>query len=360
MKSLTPLRRRIDSLDDRILGLLNERSKVVQKVYAVKVRHSQGEPAQAFVPGREAEILRRLAAKNSGPFPLAGIGPVFSEIISACRSLEMDPQVAYYGQAGSNTHQAALLRFGSQGRYLPLAGIEGVFEEVEQGRCDYGVVPVENSTEGMINHTLDLFVDSDLKVCSEVSMAIRNHLLSASGALKKVERVLSHPQPLAQCRRWLALHLPMAHLENATSTAAAAEIASKDKSGRTAAIASDLSAKLYGLRSAARNIQDQGDNTTRFFIIGRTLSQPTGKDKTSVMLSIRDKVGALASVLKPFEKHKVNLSSIESRPSRRKAWDYFFFIDFHGHQQDPKVARLLKDLSARVAQLKVLGSYPAA
>jgi chorismate mutase/prephenate dehydratase len=360
VKSLKPLRQRIDRLDDKILELLNERSKVVQQVYEVKVRHAQSAPSQAFVPGREAEILRRLKAKNKGPFPEAGIDPVFSEIISACRSLEISPRIAYFGQALSNTHQAALVRFGSQGDYVPSIAISSVFEEVEQGRCDYGVVPVENSTEGIINHTFDLFVDSDLKVCSEISLAIRHHLLASRSDLKKVRVVQSHPQALAQCRRWLDRNLPGVPQKAVASTSLAAELAAKDKSGRTAAIAADLAAKHYALKPLARNIQDQGDNTTRFFVIGRTISQPTGKDKTSVMLSIRDKVGALASVLKPFEKNKVNLSSIESRPSRRKAWDYFFFVDFHGHQLDPKVARLLKDLSARVAQLKVLGSYPAA
>jgi chorismate mutase/prephenate dehydratase len=253
-----------------------------------------------------------------------------------------------------------MLRFGSQGGYVSSAGIPNVFEEVEQGRCDYGVVPVENSTEGIINHTFDLFVDSDLKVCSEISLPIRNHLLSSKGDLKKLRVVQSHPQALAQCRQWLDRNLPGIEQKPVASTSLAAELAAKDKSGRTGAIAADLAAKHFKLRALARNIQDQGDNTTRFFVIGRTISQPTGKDKTSVMLSIRDKVGALASVLKPFEKNKVNLSSIESRPSRRKAWDYYFFVDFHGHQLDPKVARLLKDLSARVAQLKVLGSYPAA
>ena len=360
MKSLKPLRRRIDSLDDQILGLLNARAKVVQAVYDVKVKHSQGSPSQAFVPGREAEILRRLKAKNKGPFPEAGIDPVFSEVISACRSLEISPRIAFFGQALSNTHQAALVRFGSQGDYVPSLSIPAVFEEVEQGRCDYGVVPVENSTEGIINHTFDLFVDSDLKVCSEISLAIRHQLLSCRADMKKLRLVQSHPQALAQCRRWLDRHLPGIQQKAVASTSLAAELASKDKSGRTGAIAADLPAKHFGLKALAKNIQDQGDNTTRFFVIGRTISQPTGKDKTSVMLSIRDKVGALASVLKPFEKYKVSLSSIESRPSRRKAWDYFFFVDFVGHQQDPKVARLLKDLGARVAQLKVLGSYPAA
>ena len=360
MSGLSSLRKRIDAFDDRLLDLLNERAKVVEAVYREKQAGAKGGKVEAFVPGREAEILRRLAKRHQGPFPQAALAPVFREIISGCRSLETLPKVAYFGQPGSHTHQAAMGVFGAQAEFMPLAGIPGVFEEVEQGRCEFGLVPVENSTEGVINHTLDLFVDSDLKVCSEYSPAIRNHLMNSNGKLQSVRLVLSHPQPLAQCRKWLSRNLPNAKLEAVSTTSVGAQMAAKDRSGRTAAISTDLAAKLYHLQLLAKNIQDQGDNTTRFFVIGRTVAKPTGRDKTSVMLSIRDKVGALAAVLKPFEKHKVNLTSIESRPSRRKAWDYYFFIDFHGHQDEPKVARLLKDLSARVAQLKVLGSYPAA
>jgi chorismate mutase/prephenate dehydratase len=358
MSGLAPLRKQIDALDDRLLALLNQRAKVVKKVYDVKLKTAQGSTAQAFVPGREAEILRRLRAKNPGPFPAAGIAPVFAEIISACRSLEITPRIAFFGQPGSNTHEAALSCFGSQGDFVPLQGIPGVFEDVEQGRCDYGVVPVENSTEGAINHTLDLFVDSGLMVCAEISQPIRPQLLSRARSLKAVKKVISHPQALAQSRRWLDRHLPGVPVQEVANTSEAARQAAKDPS--LAAIASGLAAKLYNLKALATGIQDVTGNRTRFFVIGRTVSQPTGKDKTSVMLSIRDRVGALASVLKNFEKHKVNLTSIESRPSRRKAWDYYFFVDFHGHQQDKKVARLLQDLSRQVAQLKVLGSYPAA
>jgi chorismate mutase/prephenate dehydratase len=360
MKKLPGLRRRIDALDDRMLALLNERAQVVQQVYVEKLRHAKGGKVAAFVPGREAEILRRLAAKNRGPFPEAGIAPVFREVISACRSLEISPRIAYFGMAGSNTHQAALNAFGSQGDFVSVVGIPGIFEDVSQGRADYGVVPVENSTEGVINHTLDLFVDSDLKVCAEVSLPIRYQLLNRSGKAAPIRRILSHSQSLAQCRRWLARRMPGVELESAASTSAAAQAVAADKSGRSAAIASQLAARLYGLKAVATEIQDQNDNSTRFFVIGRALSKPTGRDKTSVMLGIRDRVGALSSVLKPFESHQVNLTSIESRPSQRKAWEYYFFIDFHGHQAQPRVQRLLKSLQKQVAQLKVLGSYPAA
>jgi chorismate mutase/prephenate dehydratase len=361
MSKLPALRMRIDSIDDQLLALLNARASVVEKVYAEKLgQAAKGGKVEAFVPGREAEIQRRLVKANKGPFPKDAIPAVFREVISGCRSLEIVPGIAYFGLPGSNTHQAALNVFGAQGQFLPQAGIPGVFEEVEQGRADYGVVPRENSTEGAILHTLDLFSASDLKVCAEVNLAIRPSLLSRGGKLAKVRRVLSHPQALGQSRQWLAKHLPQASVEAAASTTAAAQAAAADRSGAIAAIASPIAAGIYGLQTVAKGIQDSNDNTTRFFVIGRTLAKPTGADKTSVMLSIRDRVGALASVLKPFEKHKVNLTSIESRPSRRKAWDYYFFIDFHGHQDEPKVARLLKDLAAQVAQLKVLGSYPAA
>lgn len=360
MSRLPALRRRIDALDDRLLALLNERARVVQAIYAEKLRHAKGGSAGAFVPGREAEILRRLTAHNPGPFPREAVAPVFREVISGCRSLELRPKVAYFGQPGSNTHQAALDLFGSQADLAPVAGIPGVFEDVEQGRATYGVVPVENSTEGVINHTLDLFVDSELKICAEISLPIRHLLLSPTGRLDRVRRVLSHPQALAQCRRWLARRLPQAAQEPSASTSQAAQQAARDRSGRTAAIASALAARLYGLKTAAANVQDQGDNATRFLLIGQAPSRPTGKDKTSVMLSVRDRVGALSAVLKPFERHKVNLTSIESRPSRRKAWDYYFFVDFHGHQDAPKVRRLLQALRGQVVQLKVLGSYPAA
>jgi chorismate mutase/prephenate dehydratase len=360
MSKLPALRRRIDKLDDQMLALLNQRAQVVQAVYREKQAQAKGGPVDAFVPGREVEILRRLSAKNAGPFPAEGIAPVFREVISACRSLEISPRIAFFGQPGSNTHQASLNVFGSQAQQSPQANIPSVFEEVEQGRADYGVVPVENSTEGTINHTLDLFVDSELKVCSELSLPIRHLLLNRTGKVAGLKKVLSHPQALAQCRRWLAKNAPQAQALSAASTSEAAKQAAKDRSGRTAAIASALAVDLYGLKVAARNIQDQNDNTTRFFVIGRARSKPTGKDKTSVMLSIRDRVGALSAVLKPFERQKVNLTSIESRPSRRKAWDYYFFVDFQGHQDEPKVQRLLKDLGRQVAQLKVLGSYPAA
>jgi chorismate mutase/prephenate dehydratase len=359
MKGLKSLRRRVDAIDDGVLNALNERARLVQSIFEQKTRLAKGGAVQAFVPGREAEILRRLAARSKGPFPAESVAPVFREIISGCRSLELLPRISYFGAPGSNTHQAALKCFGSRAEFLPQAGIPGVFEDVDQGRADYGLVPVENSTEGVISHTLDLLSESDLKVCSEVSLPIRNLLLSR-GALGSVRRVVSHPQPLAQCRQWLARNLPKARLEAADSTSAAAQRAAADRSGGTAAIASDLAARLYSLKVLVRDIQDRSDNTTRFFVVGRTLAHPTGRDKTSVMLNIRDKVGALAAVLKPFERHKVNLTAIESRPSRRKAWDYYFFVDFHGHQDEAKVKRLLKDLSRQVAQLKVLGSYPAA
>jgi chorismate mutase/prephenate dehydratase len=359
MEELSGLRKRIDALDDRILEALNERAKVVQKVYEVKVREAKGGKVQAFVPSREASILRRLAGKNAGPFPGEGIAPVFREVISACRSLEQLPRVAYFGAPWSNTHEAALNCFGSRAEFNSGAGIPGVFEDVERNRADYGVVPVENSTEGAIVHTLDVLAGTDLKVCAEISLPIRNLLLGRR-TLKEIRTVVSHPQPLAQCRVWLARHLPGVKLLAVDSTPLAAQRAAKDRSGAVAAIASELAARKYGAPVLVRDIQDRGDNATRFFVVGRTLARPSGKDKTSVVVSVRDKVGALAGLLKPFERHRVNLTSIESRPSKKRAWEYYFFVDFHGHQDDPRIQRLLKDLARSSAHLKVLGSYPAA
>lgn len=353
-RQLRALRAEIDGIDSRILGLLNQRAGRVQRIGSLK----QAQGSLAFVPHREQEVLRRLEASNPGPFPTAAIQPVFREIMSASLSLEGRPRVAYFGLEGSYTHQAALSKFGALCDYAPQPSIPAVFDDVEQGRSDLGVVPVENSTEGAINHTLDLFVDSELKICSEVSQAIRHMLLNKSGRLGAVKSVLSHPQSLAQCRGWLDRHLPRVPRHEAASNSAAAKAAAS-KPG-VAAIAGELAGRLYGLKPVVKNIQDRSDNRTRFLVIGRAIAQKSGRDKTSVLLSIRDKVGALASVLRPFERNKVNLSSIESRPSRRKAWDYYFFVDFSGHQAEPKVQRLLQDLGRQVAWLKVLGSYPAA
>lgn len=359
MKSLSAVRAKIDALDAKILALLNDRARQVMEVREIKTQASGGRAATvAFVPHRERQVLDRLARMNRGPFPTDGVAAVFREIMSASLALEGRPRIAYMGPEATFSHQASLSKFGQMCEYSPVASIPDVFAEVEQGRADLGVVPVENSSEGVIRHTLDLFVESSLKICGELALPIRLNLLSKAGKASGYQAIISHPQPLAQARGWLDTHYAGLERREASSTAAAAKLAVKD--GKIAVIGDILLAKIYGLKVIAKNIQDKNDNMTRFLVIGRTVAQPTGRDKTSVMLSLRDKVGALASMLKPFESSKISLTSIESRPSRRRPWEYYFFIDFLGHQQDKKVIKLLESLKKRSLELKVLGSYPLA
>jgi len=361
MKDLKVIRRRIDQLDDRLLRLLDERAREVQAVYHVKVNSTKkGEKVQVVIPERESSIIKRLKKKKLAAFPGEGVEAVFREVISASRSLEATPAIAYFGQEGSNTHAAAKNQFGSLTVYEPQTSIKAVFEAVQAGEADYGVVPVENSTEGDINLTLDLLAESDLEICSEIRLQIRHYLLNRSGSLNGIKRVLSHPQALAQCRAWLEKNLPGAAQTVALSTSDAARSAAKDKKGGTAAIASKLALELYGLKAAAKNIQDKNDNETRFFVIGKNAPKHTGNDKTSIVLNIRDRVGALAQVIDIFSRRKINLTAIKSRPSGLKAWDYYFFIDFEGHKDEPKIKALLQLVEAKVKRLKVLGSYPAA
>jgi chorismate mutase/prephenate dehydratase len=349
---LQALRGSIDRIDGQIVRLLNERAKDVLKVKAVK---AQGN-IHFYAPHREMEVYRRVAQLNKGPFPQEALEAIFCEIMSGSLALESPLKIAYFGQQGSNTHIAALQKFGSSSRYVPGSTLKDVFLEVERGRAHYGVVPIENSTEGVVFHTLDLFVESDLRICSEILMPISHTLMSKVGDLKRVKKVYSHPQALGQCRVWLEANLPGVKIIESASTSKAAQLASKDASA--AAIASDLAAKLYKLKPIARRIEDLQDNYTRFLVIGKTNAERTGKDKTSIMVSIKDKVGALFTLLLPFEKQGLNLTSIESRPSRKKAWDYYFFIDFLGHIDDPKTRHAIQEIEKASLTVKVLGSYP--
>lgn len=353
-KDLRAIRARIDKLDEGIVRLLNERAKAVLDVKRVKETGQM----HVYAPHRETQVYQRVAGLNRGPFPQEALQAVFREIMSGSLSLEGRLKVAYFGQLGTNTHIAALQKFGKSCDYLPGAGLADVFQEVERGRAHYGVVPIENSTEGAVNHTLDLFVESDLKICSEFYMPITYTLMSKSGDRKKIRRVLSHPQSLAQCRVWLEGNLPGVETVQVATTARAAQIASEDPA--VAAIAPELAAQIYRLKSIARRIEDMSDNHTRFLVIGTTEAQPSGDDKTSIMVSIKDKVGALYQLLTPFHRSSLSLTNIESRPSRRKAWDYYFFIDFLGHQDDAKVRRVLAEVAESTSLVKVLGSYPRA
>jgi chorismate mutase/prephenate dehydratase len=353
-KRLTALRKEIDRLDAQLVSLLNRRARAALSVK--KVKEEAGLPF--FAPHRESEVHRRAAALNKGPFPSDALKAVLSEVISGCMSLETRLKVAYMGPRATNTHLAAIRRFGTSSELLPVPGIKEVFLEVERGRAQFGVVPIENSTEGVVNHTLDLFVDSELRICAEILMPITYTIMSRSGDLSRVKRVYSHPQGFAQTRLWIETNLPGVRLVDSASTARGAQQASGDP--HAAAIAPELAARLYGLRPIARNIEDISDNVTRFLVIAPqgTRVERTGRDKTSIMVSIKDRVGALYNLLTPFHRRDLNLTSIESRPSRRKAWDYYFFMDFQGHVDDPKVRAALKDLENISLFAKVLGSYP--
>ena len=349
--NLNKLRRQIDKLDKDIVSFLNKRAKITIDVGVAK--KSQGK--SVYCPDREREILRKIARLNSGPLKPEALEAIYREVMSSSLSLEKELKIAFLGPVATFTHQAALKRFGSQAGYLSCGSIAEVFIEVEKDNADYGVVPIENSIEGAVNHTLDMFMDSDLKICSQVILNISHNLLS-TGALAKVKKVYSNPMVFGQCRIWLQKNLANAQLVEVPSTTRASQIAAKEKN--SAAIASALAAKIYGLNIAARGIEDSAHNVTRFFVIGKDDVPPTGNDKTSLMFSILDRVGALHEMLASFRKYGVNLSKIESRPSKRKAWDYYFFVDLVGHRDEPKVKKALAELENKCKFLKILGSYP--
>ncbi len=350
--TLHGLRQRIDEIDDTILGLLNRRAEIVTEIGRVK---RQGH-THAHAPGREQEILERLERQNPGPFPNEGVRAVFREVMSASLALEQPLTVAYLGPQGTFTHMACLKQFGTSAAAVPVNSIKDVFSEVERGRADYGVVPIENSTEGVVTHTLDLLADSQLKISGEVVQEVSHNLLSRTGVLVDVKRIYSHPQAVAQCREWLAQHAPSTRVVEVYSTARAAELCRDEPDA--GAIASDLAARLYGLAVIQKRIEDNPNNTTRFLVIAPHSPERTGRDKTSVMVSVKDRVGALYEMLKPFSEFGLNLTKIESRPSRRKAWEYFFYIDVEGHLDDQPVKRALEALRPQCQMLKVLGSYP--
>ncbi len=346
-------RSRINDLDNQILQLLNQRAEAALHIGDLKRRQA----APSYAPEREAEILRRLREANPGPLTADGVAAVWREILSACRSLEQTLKIAYLGPPATFTHQAALERFGASVEYRPARSIGEIFDDVEHGRADFGVAPVENSTEGAVNVTLDRLIDSAAMICGEVYLDIAQQLLSRAASLGDVKRVLSHPQALAQCRGWLAEHLPGAEVEEATSTAAAAELAAADRT--VAAIASALAGRLYDVPILQPHIEDLPDNSTRFVVIGPTPSGPTGRDKTSIVFAMRDEPGALYRILEPCARLGINLSKIESRPAKRKPWKHVSFVDLEGHQASPAVGEALGEIRDWTLFLKVLGSYPA-
>jgi chorismate mutase/prephenate dehydratase len=352
--NLQQLRDHIDKIDDQILDLLNARAKVVLEVGRTKA----GESREFYVPSRERAIFERLQARNAGPFPNESLCRVFREIISASLSLELPMRVAFLGPQSTFTHVAAMEQFGLSAQLVAQKSIPSVFEEVERGRAHYGVVPVENSTEGVVNHTLDMFIGSDLKVIAEILLEISHDLLSQTGKLEQVQKVVSHPQALAQCRHWLDENLPDTPQMDVASTAAAAQLAAEDES--VAAVASHAAARQYGLQVAKAKIEDNSNNFTRFLVIGRKTPEASGRDKTSILFSVRDEPGILYRMLEPFSKRDINLVKIESRPMKQKAWEYIFFLDLVGHVEDPEISAAIEELRGHCHFLKVLGSYPFA
>ena len=350
---LKELRERIDALDEEILKLLNQRTVAVLEIGRLKAKAN----ANYYVPHREQAIIDKLTAINKGPFPNTGLKTVYREIMSACRSLEKPLSVAYLGPGASFTHIASIKQFGSSVAYKPMRNVAEVFREVETDRADYGVLAIENSTEGAVSSTLDFFVKSDLNICSEILMQISHYLLS-NCPLEDIKEVHSHPQALAQCRNWIEKNLTHARVVAASSSAEAAILTAKRNN--LATIGSRLAADLYGLNILAEKIQDIPGNMTRFLVIGHHYSERTGNDKTSVLFSVKHQAGALAKALALLAKHGLNLTNIQLRPSGMKAWEYIFFVDVEGHIDDEPVKEALEELEKESLLVKMLGSYPKA
>jgi len=355
---LEQIRGRIDSVDEQIHQLLSERARLAQQVGISK--HREGHTVDFYRPEREAQVLRRARERNDGPLRDEDVVRLFREIMSACLAQEQPLKVAYLGPEGTFTQSAVLKHFGHSVRALSLTSLDEVFQEVQAGSADFGVVPVENSTEGTISNTLDRFLSSPLHICGEVELRIHHYLMSRVKTLDQVERVCAHPQALGQCRGWLDEHLPNADRVPVSSNAEGARRA-RDERG-TAAVAGETAAEIYGLDILAREIEDREDNTTRFLVIGRKLLRPSGADRTTLMVSAKDTdaPGSLFRLLEPLAVHGVSLTRIESRPSRRRKWDYVFFMDIEGHAEDGPVATALAALKERASLFRILGSYPRA
>lgn len=350
--AIDKLRNKIDSIDSEIVKLLNERAGITLKIGKLKAK--KGKPI--FVPERETDVYKKLSSRNRGPLPNESIKAIYREIMSSALRLEKALEIAYLGPEVTFTHMASIKKFGSSVNYRSCATITDVFNEVERDRADYGVVPIENSIEGAVNHTLDMFTDSNLKICSEIFLEISHSLLSKETDKGRIKKVYSKAEVFGQCRVWLEANLRNVELVEVSSTARAAEIASGERGA--ACIASELASAKYNLRVLYSSIEDSSHNVTRFLVVGRTEAKPTRRDKTSIMFSVKDRAGALHDMLVPFKKYGINLTKIESRPSRVRAWEYYFFVDLEGHYVDRKVSKALSELNRSAAYLKVLGSYP--
>lgn len=355
--ALLSLRDRIDEIDARIQALISERATVAREVGVAKGFMITSD---FYRPEREAHVLREVVRRNNGPLGDDEMVRVFREIMSACLAQEEPLKVAFLGPEGTFTQSAVLKQFGHSVRALSLGTIAEVFHEVEGGVADFGVVPVENSTEGTVTHTLDMFLSSPLKICGEVELRIQQHLMGRMTNIRDIERICSHPQSLAQCRAWLAQSLPDVVTIPVSSNAAAARRA-RDETG-TAAIAGDVASEVYDLNIVISNIEDQSDNTTRFLVVGRKLLKPSGDDKTSLLMSSSGTKGpgVLHSLLDPLARSAINMTRIESRPSRRQKWDYVFFVDIEGHAEDDGIRQALEQVGTHANLFRVLGSYPKA
>lgn len=352
---LERLRREIDAVDLAILEKLNERARLVQEVGRLK----RYEATPVYAAARERDIVDALRARNVGPFPTAGLAHVFREIISSTRSLERVVKVAFLGPEGSFAHLAARRQFGGLAELVPVPSIPDVYATVERGAADLGVVPIENTTEGVVTQSLDRCVESEATICAEIVLRISQCLMSRSGRIEDVRRVASHPQGLAQCREWLSRHLPDAEPVETPSTARAAEWAAREPD--VAAVTSEIAAEIFGLQIIERAIEDRRDNTTRFLVIGERPPAPSGNDLTSVVFTLRKaEAGALHRLLDPFARHGVNLASIQSRPLKGRPWEYLFFVDLEGHVAEQRVQDALAEAATRVNSHKVLGSFPRA
>ncbi|MBQ27336.1 MAG: prephenate dehydratase [Nitrospiraceae bacterium] len=355
MPSLESYRSDIDRIDDQILRLLGDRAKAVIAIGAIKM--ANGEGVNLHTANREAKVFERLFKNNPGPYPNEAIRHVFREIMSASLCLEGPIKVAYLGPKGTFTHLAGIRKLGSSAEYIPIHSIKGVFQEVCRGQANFGIVPVENSTEGVVNHTLDMFFESSATIYGEISQEISHHFLSKATTLDEIKTIYSHPHAIAQCRNWIEDNIPGPPVIDVFSTGRAAELAAEDPT--TAAIASELAAKIYGLNIMEKHIEGHLNNYTRFLVLSNHAPERTRKSKTSLMIYTKDRPGGLCDLLRPFATHGINLTRVESRPSRQKAWEYVFFIDIEGHIDDELVTKTIHELETQTLGMKLLGSYPA-
>ena len=350
---LDDIRKKIDALDTQLLALLNERADLVHEVGEIKKK----EGLQIYAPEREHSLLEALSKKNKGRLPDKSVHAIYREIMSAALALEDDLKIAYLGPEGTWTHQAAIKKFGHSVDYRSQANFAEVFDQVARRHVSYGVVPIENSTEGAVSHTLDLFVESPLRICAQILLRIENGLM-ASIPREEIKTLYSHPQVFGQCRSWILQNFPEADLVEVSSTTKAAQLANQNSADGAAALGGELAAEMHGLTMLETSIQDRATNTTRFLVIGEETCPPTGNDRTSLLFSVHDRPGSLVKALQAFDSFEFNMSKIESRPSKQKDWEYIFYVDLAGHCEDPELQNALSTLETHCSVVKTLGSYP--